>query len=136
MITALAHACYQVSDLAAADQLFVKTLGLKRHFDFTRKGEVIGFYLEVAPGSYLEFFRCDQSVKGEGPLRHICLGTPDLDAVIARCRAAGQAIGDKKMGCDGSWQAWIKGPDGIDIEFHQYTPASSQVTGRNCEVDW
>jgi hypothetical protein len=39
------------------------------------------------------------------------------------------------MGADDSLQFWIQDPNGLDIEFQQYTEHSSQFTGRNVEVN-
>jgi hypothetical protein len=30
----------------------------------------------------------------------------------------------------------MKDPNGLDLEFQQYTPKSAQLTGRDVEVDW
>jgi hypothetical protein len=56
--------------------------------------------------------------------------------LIAHLRKLGIAVGDKKLGADQSWQAWLEDPNGIRIELHQYTPDSSQLTRRTCVVDW
>jgi hypothetical protein len=42
----------------------------------------------------------------------------------------------KKIGADNSWQLWCKDPTGIDMEFHQYTETSAQLTGADCIVNW
>jgi len=31
---------------------------------------------------------------------------------------------------------WTEDPDGVNIEFHQYTENSSQVVGGTVEVNW
>ena len=49
---------------------------------------------------------------------------------------AGFSPGDIKMGADQSLQFWIKDPSGVDVEFHQYSEQSAQLTGRNVEVNW
>ena len=45
-------------------------------------------------------------------------------------------IGELKMGADHTPQFWMKDPNGMDLEFQQYTERSSQFTGRDVEVDW
>ena len=55
---------------------------------------------------------------------------------IQDIRGKGWEIGDKKQGGDQSWQAWMKDPDGLPIEVMQYTPESSQFTGKPCIVTW
>ncbi len=41
-----------------------------------------------------------------------------------------------KLGADGSRQFWMKDPNGMAIEFHQYNENSSQLTGQGVEVNW
>ena len=137
MIKGIAHVCIGCTDLTAVRRLYCDTLGFTPRFEFKRKGNVFGFYLEVSPGMYLEFFQSDSVPPAGSPIRHFCLETDDLDGVIGKLRAAGYTVTDRKLGADQAWQAWLKdAPDGVAIEFHQYTPNCSQRTGRTCEVDW
>lgn len=137
MIKGLAHVCIGCTDLAAVERLYCDTLGFKRQFDFVKNGKLVGFYLQIAPGSFLEFFQADSVPYVGSPIRHICLETDDIDAVIARLTAEGYKVGEKKLGSDQAWQVWLQNaPDGVAIEFHQYTPQCSQVTGKPCVVNW
>ena len=62
---------------------------------------------------------------------------PDsIDAIKQRLTDNGIATTDKKCGCDHSWQIWCKDPNGVDIEFHQYTDQSLQLKGGVAEVNW
>lgn len=89
-------------------------------------------YLEVSPGNYLEFFQGTPKRHEDNVIRHICLEVKSVDETVRRLRACGYEATDKKMGADNSWQAWTSDPDGTRIEFHEYTPASSQITGKDC----
>ena len=60
----------------------------------------------------------------------------DMDALLERVRKHGFSHTDKKPGADQSWQAWLEDPDGVRIELHEYTPNSSQLTGKTCVVNW
>lgn len=40
---------------------------------------------------------------------------------------SGVEVGDITFGSDQSWQAWLKDPDGNNIELHGYTPESKQT---------
>jgi catechol 2,3-dioxygenase-like lactoylglutathione lyase family enzyme len=137
MIKTLAHVCLILSDLKKAEKFFCKGLGLKKKFDFVKGKKVIGLYLQVSKNSFIEIFHDAASAGAKaGPIRHICLETDDIDALIKSLKRKRIQVGEKKKGCDQSWQVWIKAPDGVDIEFHQYTPKSSQITGKRCLVDW
>jgi catechol 2,3-dioxygenase-like lactoylglutathione lyase family enzyme len=137
MINGLAHVCIAATDLAATERFYCSGLGLAKLFDFVRKGEKIGFYLTVSNSTYIEVFRQDTvDTDAKSPITHICFEVSDIDEAIARVRAEGYDATEKRLGADNSWQSWTADPSGVKIEFHQYTSASSQITGRNCVVDW
>lgn len=136
MIKGFAHVCLAAKDLAAAERFYCRALGFKKVFDFIREGQVAGFYLEVAPGSYIEIFRQEEIEAGaKGPIRHFCLEADDLDRIGARLAEHGYEASKKTLGADRSWQMWTTDPSGVAIEFHEYTPQSCQVTRRNCIIE-
>ena len=57
MIKSLAHLCVFSNNLERSLDFYVGTLGLQRHFDFHKDGKLFGFYLQVAPGQFIEIFR-------------------------------------------------------------------------------
>jgi len=88
---------------------------------------------------------------------HVCIKTTDLDATRDfYCGALGmtklfdfmrkalrQHLVERgytpreiMMGADNSYQFWMKDPNGMDLEFHEYTDKSSQITGQAVEVNW
>ena len=137
MIKGIAHVCVGCKDLAEVERFYCKALGFTKQFEFTKKGKVIGFYLQVSPGVYLEFFQADSVPVAGSPIRHLCLETDDIDGVIARLSACGYKVGEKKVGADHTPQVWAgDAPDGVAIEFHQYTAESCRRTGKACEVNW
>ena len=145
MINGIAHLCLSAKDLSVARHFYCDVLGLKKQFDFVRKAkegeegkdeQVIGFYLQVAGQMFIEIFQNDTIPAEPGAIRHLCLETDDIDQMIQQVRSRGWKIGEKEMGADFSWQVWLKAPDGVDIEFHQYTPQSCQRTGEPCRVAW
>ena len=110
---------------------------MKRLFDFTRKGEVIGFYMKADNTSFIEVFAADQVTPIEQQvLNHLCLETSDIVALQKSLAARGLEPGPVHLGADKSYQFWMKDPNGMSIEFHQYTDTSSQFTGESVEVDW
>jgi catechol 2,3-dioxygenase-like lactoylglutathione lyase family enzyme len=129
MVTNLAHLCFTVRDLDAAQAFYCDGLGLRHGFDFlTDTGERHGLYLQVGGGSFIELFRGEHGGDGAPSYRHFCLEVDDLAATVAALRAKDIAVTDPKLGSDQSWQAWLSDPDGNRIELHQYTPESWQVT--------
>jgi catechol 2,3-dioxygenase-like lactoylglutathione lyase family enzyme len=138
LIKSLAHACIKTSDLDATSAFYCEALGLEKLFTFTRKGVAIGFYLKAANNTFIEVFRQDQTPPGapDRSLHHFCLEAGEIEAARELLLSRGYQPGAVKLGCDKSWQFWVKDPSGIDLEFHQYTDHSSQTTGEDVEVDW
>ena len=131
MVKGIAHLCIRVTDLERTARFYCDGLGLEKAFDFILDGEVVGFYLRVGNGNFLEFFRREPVESGPNPLDHLALETDSIDAVNARLAATGYPVGEKKMGADHAWQAWLTDPDGVRIELHEYTADSCQRTGEN-----
>ena len=137
MIKTLAHACLFSKDLNRSLDFYCGALGLRRQFDFMKNGGLFGFYLQINPNQFIEIFKIGaEEANGHQRIHHLCLEVDDLDAMRDALIQRGVKVTEKKMGCDQTWQCWFKGPDGTDIEFHQYTPQSSQFTRKACVVDW
>jgi lactoylglutathione lyase/glyoxylase I family protein len=133
MIKGFAHVCLLAADLEAAERFYCNGLGLKKVFDFIRSDRVVGFYLELAPGTFIEIFQRDGvDAKAVSPITHFCVEADDLDPVSKRLTENGYEATPKKLGADNSWQFWTTDPGGVRIEFHQYTDTSSQLTHKNC----
>ncbi len=136
MITKLAHVCLASKDLAATEHFYCDVLGLKKQFDFIRNGQVVGFYFKVNEGNFIEVFRQNDIHPAAGcPISHLCLEVDDIDAITARLKSACCDTTEKLRGGDNSWQVWTTDPSGVKIEFHQYTPDSTQLTGEDCIID-
>jgi len=133
----LAHVCIYVKDLGRSVEFYSK-LGFKKRFVFNRNGSVFGVYLEFGDGNFIELFEdmSRSSAAALGRLAHFCLETPDIDAAIESLSARGIEFTPKKLGCDSTYQIWLKDPDGNEFEIHQYTEKSSQLIGGEVEADW
>jgi len=51
---------------------------------------------------------------------------------MKQIKSEGYETTDKIMGADNSWQFWATDPDGVKIEFHEYTENSCQSTKKDC----
>lgn len=136
MVKGIAHVCIESEDLERTRWFYCDVLGMEKQFDFIKEGKPFGFYLKMAGGSFIEVFSTASLPRGKSPIKHFCLETDDIDGVISALEANGIAHRGKKKGSDSSWQVWTSDPSGIDFEFHQYTPESSQFTGKECVVTW
>lgn len=134
MIIRVAHICIHSQDLQETERFYCDVLGLERGFDFLKDEELFGFYIKAGKDSFIEVFKGTPGSTGN--INHLALETDDIDEVIENLRANGFEATDKKLGIDKTWQSWTKDPNGVSIEFHQYTDESLQFKGGVCEVDW
>lgn len=136
MFSRLAHVCLNVKDLTRSVDFYVR-LGFQPRFRFTRQGKPFGAYLEISENQYIEMFE-DPNL--ESPVNtglvHFCLEAEDLDAEMKRLNGLGIPFTEKKLGCDHTYQIWLKDPDGNAFEVHQYTDRSLQKLGGVVEADW
>lgn len=127
MLKALAHTCYVVRDLDAAQAFYADALGMTPAFDFINEaGERFGVYLHVGGRSFVELFVGNPTVNA-GSYQHLCLEVEGLHDWVPQLRALGVEVSDPVLGSDNSWQAWLTDPDGNRIELHEYTETSQQA---------
>ena len=139
LIKQVAHTCIFAHDLETTAGFYRDVFGIERAFDFKRGEDWIGFYMDLGGRTFIEVFRKGESRFAEtDQINHICLETEDLDGLIAHVRQQGVEITDKKLGVDGTWQAWTKDPNGVKLEIFQYTGESMQFApkGGVCQVNW
>jgi lactoylglutathione lyase len=136
MFKRIAHVCLNVKNLEGSLDFYTR-LGFEPVFRFTRGGKLFGVYLKLAEATFIEIF---EDANLETPVNtglvHFCLESDDLDTLMADLRSRGIAFTPKKLGCDDTWQIWLKDPDGNAFEVHQYTPKSMQFVGGTVEADW
>jgi catechol 2,3-dioxygenase-like lactoylglutathione lyase family enzyme len=133
MIRQMAHICIKSTDLAETGRFYFDALGLEKKFSFIKNNEEFGYYIGLGQNTFVEVFKGEPL--GDGNIVHVAIQVDDLDGLIERIRQHGYEVTDKKQGNDSSWQAWVTDPSGVKIEFHEYTPDSSQITGRDCVLD-
>ena len=132
MIKQLAHICIRSTDLEKTAWFYTEVLGLEKAFDFERDGKAFGFYIHLGNNTFVEVFEGDPGT--EGNIRHAAVEVEDMDGLIQRITSHGVEIGEKKLGSDRSWQVWVTDPNGIRIEFHEYTAQSRQLVGGTCQL--
>ncbi|MGR3290004.1 MAG: VOC family protein [Paracoccaceae bacterium] len=133
----LAHVCIFANDIDETKTFYNDVLGLEPVFHFLRDGRVFGFYLHAGGRTHIEVFEKSAAEFTEvNQINHLCLEVEDMDAAIKHISAQGVDITDKKNGCDDTYQAWIKDPNGVKIELFEYTDQSAQFVGRDRIADW
>jgi catechol 2,3-dioxygenase-like lactoylglutathione lyase family enzyme len=135
-IKALAHICINTKDLERSRKFYSGILGFEKVFQFTKEGKVVGFYLRINDNTFVEIFQDNTEYAPKSSLTHFCLETDNIEAMRKKLMENGIDTTPIKLGADRSYQFWFSDPNGIAIEFHQYTDNSSQKTRRDVEVNW
>ncbi len=131
----LAHVCIETTDLEMTEA-FYAAVGLNRRFEFrNQNGELVGFYLAFDNQSYIEVI-LNKTPKGEGIVRHFAVEVDDVDELRERLLAHGSDVTEKEFCGDRIWMVTCKDPNGVFIEFQQYTAESMQLVGGTCRVDY
>lgn len=135
-IRSVAHVCIKARNLERTIEFYCGALGMKKLFNFIRKGEVIGFYLRASNDTFIEVFRQEDTELGAGRqvLHHFCLETDSIRELRQTLLDRGYAPREIIMGADNSLQFWVRDPGGLEIEFQEYTGQSSQFTGNDVAV--
>ena len=143
MICRLAHLCFVTDQLDVMKHFYHQTLGLPLKIRFQNKdGQTFGYYFDCGDSSFIEIFDRTLMHKqwGTGELtprvagnqyRHFCFETTGLADLRTKLIAQGLPVTELRRGMDRSWQAWIKDPDGNDIEMMEYTAESLQIRNTN-----
>ncbi len=135
MIVRLAHVCIESDDLESTES-FYSYLGIDRKFEFrNRQNELIGMYLDIGHDTYLEIIKVSEPCK-DGIVRHFAIEVEAVDAVRKTLLEKGVEVSEKKLGVDHTWMVTCHDPNGIFIEFHEYTKRSLQKAGGSCEIDY
>ncbi len=135
MKLAYAHICIKTEDLDKTEEFYTQVLGLEKVFNFTKGRKRLGFYLRISDMQFIEVCEANNISHTPASISHLCLETDKIDDIKERLNSCDIDTTDKKLGCDNSYQIWFKDPNGIDIELHEYTDKSSQITGKDVEVD-
>lgn len=134
MIKQLAHACIFTQDLDETARFYLEALGLEKGFDFIKDGALFGYYIKLGQNSFIEVFKGQPGSVGN--INHLAIEVEGMDKLTKRIASHGYEIGQKKLGADHSWQVWTQDPNGVRIEFHEYTEESLQLRGGTCIVNW
>ena len=132
MFKGLHHAAYRVRDLDKTLEFYCGKLGFREAFrlNHPETGALWIVYLQVAAEQFLEVFPVEagEAIEGGSRYLHLCLRTEDLKATVAELQRRDVALSrEVRRGQDGNLQAWIKDPDGNDIELMQMERESPQA---------
>jgi lactoylglutathione lyase len=140
VITQLAHINFFSDKPEEMVDFYIQKLGLKLAFTLDNdKGLPFGWYVKCGKMTFIEIFDQTGAVRQWGgrvaalkhgnKYRHLCFEVKNLETYRNLLVKRGVKISQITIGMDNSKQAWIKDPDGNDIELMEYTPTSFQIHG-------
>ncbi len=138
MITQLAHLNLFTDRHQEMLNFYTDALCLKVQFTLDNdQGIPFGWYLACGRMTFIEIFDQAGAVRQWGGevaklqhgsyYRHLCFEVKELESYRAMLVGKGISVSAVTVGMDHSKQAWVKDPDGNDIELMEYTPASFQA---------
>ncbi len=128
-LVGLSHVSLNTGDLAKAEHFYVEVLGGTKVFDLANAAGVrYGTFLSMGNGTFIELFnRPEAAPAGAGATyRHICLQVRSVKDAAAWLGKFGYAPQIKVGRVDKVPQFFITGPDGVEIEFHEYGEGTPQ----------
>ncbi len=140
MIVRLGHLCFRTKRFEDMTSFYLNILELPIKFSLRLPdGRIFGHYFSLGKTTFLEVF--DHSgasemwggnadrlhVHPDSTYQHFCLQVTGLETLREGLIKKGCMVTKIVTGMDGSLQAWIKDPDGNDIELMEYTDASLQT---------
>lgn len=138
MIKQLAHINFFSDKAKELLDFYVNQLGLTVKFTLNHdNGAPFGWYIDCGSRSFIEIFDQQGAVEQWGGqvaelkrgnlYRHLCFEVQDIEGYRQSLIDKGLNVTPIRVGMDHSKQAWIKDPDGNDIELMEYTPQSYQI---------
>jgi lactoylglutathione lyase len=138
MIKQLAHINFFSDKAQELLHFYTNQLGLSIKFTLNHEdGVPFGWYVDCGNNTFIEIFDQQGAIKQWGGqtvelkkgnlYRHLCFEVLDLEGYRNGLEEKGLKVTPIRMGMDHSRQAWIKDPDGNDIELMEYTPESYQI---------
>ncbi len=140
MSVRLAHLCLRTERFEAMTSFYRDALALPVKFELKLPdGRVFGRYFSLGEKSFLEVF--DHAGASEmwgghaghvtplpgATFQHFCLEISGLARYRDELVSRAVNVSEITTGMDNSRQAWIKDPDGNDIELMEYTAQSLQL---------
>ena len=128
------HLAYLTNDMSKTLPFYTEMLGFRHIFSLPHPetGKPWIEYVMTPDGRFIELFHPEEGMPTpDGSYMHLCLEVDDCAAAVAELERKGVTIRIPiKRGRDDNLQAWIRDPDGRDIELMQLSPASGQFRAR------
>lgn len=144
--TQLGHPALLCNDMPAMLDFYTKKLGFREVFSLKKDdGSMWLTYVQIARGQFVELFYTSYPSPNktkERSFHHYCIEVDDMAAALAELKERGVEVyngpvdngkrmevpnPDHKPGMCGTLCAFIRDPEGNDIEIQQFTDQSLQL---------
>ena len=132
-LVGLSHVSLSTRNLAAAEYFYLEILGGVKVFDLINPSTKLryGTFLSMGNGTFVELFTQTElprqlSVEMSSIYRHICLQVRSVTEAAGWLGKFGYEAKIKIGRTDRVPQFFITGPDGVELEFHEYCEGSPQ----------
>lgn len=128
----LNHVGIYTKDFDASLRFYKQVVGLREAFTIrSKEGKVVFTYLHINRDTFLEL---TPATPDHAPgLSHIGIWPEDFDGRVAALRQRGAKVDDPRIGSSKARITNVLDPDGVAVEFLEYTPGSLQ---RKAIDDW
>ncbi len=147
--TQLGHPAFLCNHMERTLEFYTKKLGFREAFSLKHEdGSMWLTYVQIAPGQFVELFHTPYPSSNQTKARsfhHFCIEVDDMAATIAMLKERGVDVycgpvdggrlmevpnPNHKPGMCGTLCAFIRDPEGNDIELQQFTDRSLQLKPR------
>ena len=128
----LAHVAIRTADIAAS-QTFYEKLGFEKAFSAEKNGATTQAFYKVNDRQFLEIYpRSPGADAAKEPIgfMHLCFDGKDLEALHTHYLNVGLQPTALKTAGMGNLLFTLRGPEGQNIEYTQYMPASKHTLDR------
>lgn len=129
----LSHISLGTRDLVKSENFYTEIIGGKKVFDLKRTdtGLRYGVFIFMGNGTFVEIFNQEgldgfESDKQVSPYRHLCFQVRSVKDAADWLSTFGYQPQIKTGKVDRVPQFFIVGPDGVEIEFHEYCEGTPQ----------
>lgn len=129
----IGHMAYRTKNMKDTLSFYTDVLNFKHIFSINDdKDQPWIEYVLTPDGRFVELFYPDTEGAPElgRSYMHLCLEVDDCAAAVKELAEKGIST-TVRQGGDGNYQAWIKDPDGRDIEIMQLVETSEQYKHRS-----
>ena len=127
VVQQLSHICFKVSDLIKSKYFFRKIMKMRiAHTYRNKQSEIYGYFFSSKKNTFIEIFKKKRNEKlnYKNIFLHISFRVKNIKKTSNYFNKLGYKNTLKRGNTDKTLQSWIKGPEGIKIEFQQYDKES------------